>query len=108
MEKNKTNEKGVTLIALIVMIIVLVVIAAVIVRTITNKNGLISTTTKTAEDHTVASYKEQIMTKVQSSILSYTSKGQIIDLLQLATELNRRNIIHKISSSKPRHKSNKP
>lgn len=106
--KPSKNEKGITLIALIVMIIVLVIIAAVVVRMISDKNGLMTATTNTAENHTISSYKEQIMTKVQSSIVSYTSKGQVIDLLQLATEINRRNTIRKISSNKPRYRCIKP
>ena len=88
MKKIKTNERGITLIALIILIIILVIIAAVTVKSITGEEGLIKTSTKSAEEHEITAYKAQIVQKVQSIVMSYMARGEEPSLQEVGQGLN--------------------
>ena len=88
MKKIKTNERGITLIALIIIIIILVIIAAVSIRAVTGNEGLIKTSTKSAEEHEITAYKAQIMQKVQSIVMSYMARGNEPSLKEVGNALN--------------------
>ena len=84
--KNRT-EKGITLIALIIMIIVLVIIVAISLKALGGENGLIVTSTKTAEEHNIAEYKEQIEHSLQGTVLSYITRGDEPNLENIANDI---------------------
>ena len=84
---NKTGEGGITLIALIVMIVVIVILSAVVIRGLIGNDSIIDTTTDVAEDYKIVSYKEEIDGVVQSTIINYSSKGEIPTLQNIADSL---------------------
>lgn len=56
----KTNEKGITLIALVVTIIVLLLLAGVSLQALTGKNGILSKAKEAKERAEMQDYKEEI------------------------------------------------
>ncbi len=63
------NEKGITLVALIVTIILLVILTAVVIRNITAGDNLIDSTMTAREEYNIKSYRQQIESVVQSVIV---------------------------------------
>ena len=57
---KKTNEKGITLIALVVTVIVLLILAAVSIAMLTGKNGILSKASTAKEKHLIAQYEEEL------------------------------------------------
>ena len=77
------NQKGITLIALILMIVILVIISAVVIRAVTNDN-LIGTTTNATENYKIAEYKEMISSEVTSCIQNSMLRGETASLGDIA------------------------
>lgn len=84
--KNK-KEKGITLIALIIIIVVIVIIAAISLKAIGGENGLIGTSTKTAEEHNIATYKAQVEQSLQGTVVYYATKGEEPSLENIANRI---------------------
>ncbi len=63
------NEKGITLVALIVTIILLIILTAVVIRNITAGDNLIDSTMTAREEYNIKSYRQQIESVVQSVIV---------------------------------------
>ena len=61
---RKTNEKGITLIALIVTIIVLLILASVSIAMLTGENGILIQAKKAKEETKIASEKEGLLLSV--------------------------------------------
>ena len=59
MKEKLKNEKGITLIALVITIIVLLILAAVSIATLTGENGILTRATDSKEQTEIASVKEQ-------------------------------------------------
>ena len=57
---NKTNEKGITLVALVVSIIVLLILASVTLAMITGENGIIAKAREAKEKTEIAAWEEKI------------------------------------------------
>ena len=79
-KKEKKNEIGITLIALVITIIVLLILAGVSIATLTGQNGILTQAQNAAEQTEIANAKEQ----AQLDILAWQSdkleKGESTDL----------------------------
>ena len=85
---NKAGERGITLIALIVMIIIIVIISAITIKGLLGEHSIIDVTTDVAEDYEIVSYKEQIEHVVHSCVISYSARGEVPTLNDIADALN--------------------
>ena len=68
---NKTNEKGITLIALVITIIVLLILAGVTIAMLSGNNSAPQKATEAAQKDAIASTKDEIAMEVQEAILNY-------------------------------------
>ena len=62
--RNVENNKGITLIALVITIIVLLILAAVSIATLTGDNGLLTKANDAKIETEIESMKEQIKTDI--------------------------------------------
>lgn len=89
--KNKVspnkNERGITLIALIVCVIILILLSAVVLRGITGKESLIKVSSEEVDTYNAKQYKEQIDTISENIILQYELEGKQITLRKLSEEM---------------------
>ena len=76
MEKTKEN-KGITLVALIVIIIVLLILASISVVMLTENNGILSQSQKAKEQTEIASEKEALQLTIMSQKVSKEEKNNI-------------------------------
>ena len=60
MRKNLKNQKGITLIALVVTIIILLILAGISIATLTGENGLLNKANVAKEESKKAEYKEEL------------------------------------------------
>ena len=70
------NNKGITLIALVVSIIVLLILAGISISMLTGQNGILTNATKAKENTEVASDLEFLQTKAYEAVTNYYVKGQ--------------------------------
>jgi len=68
MQVLERNEKGITLIALVITIIVLLILAGVTIATLTGENGILTRAGEAKEKTGQASAKEQVQIAVTGSI----------------------------------------
>lgn len=95
--KKQNNNKGITLIALVITIIVLLILAGVTISLLTGKNGILTQAQKAKELNEISDFEEQIKLAVLTSKINSDSK---IDLNTLESE------IKKISDVEIAQKSN--
>ena len=81
------EERGLTLIALIVMTIILVILSAVAIRGITGDEGIIVGTETATENYVIEQYREQIQQLVQSIILKDSLVGKITTVTSMAEDM---------------------
>ena len=67
---KKTNEKAITLIALIITIIVLLILAGITISTLSGPNGILKNTQKAKEETIESTYLEIIETTMQGENIS--------------------------------------
>lgn len=88
MQKKKTSQSGITLIALVVTIVVLILLAAISINALIGENGIIQKATESSIKQDNASVKEALRLKV----LEYSSKkiteGTYPDILDMLGEGN--------------------
>ncbi len=65
-----SNNKGITLIALVITIIILLILAGITIGTISNDDGIIEQT----EEKTGQSQRETLIQKIQADLLEETTK----------------------------------
>lgn len=65
------NQKGITLIALVITIIVLLILAGITIAMLTGENGLITKASDAASETAVANAKDSIMVKFQDEVATY-------------------------------------
>lgn len=65
------NQKGITLIALVITIIVLLILAGITIAMLTGENGLLTKAGDSASKNVVASVKEEIMVNFQKEMATY-------------------------------------
>ena len=85
---NKASERGITLIALIVMIIIVIILSAITIKGVLGDHSIIDVSADIAQDYEVVSYKEQIEHVVHSTIISYSARGEVPTLNDIADALN--------------------
>lgn len=81
------NERGITLIALIVVIILLVIISAVVIKAIAGDNGMIKETEAAVNDYKEAEYKEEITRAVLGVVQANGIRGEGTSLEDIEREL---------------------
>ena len=87
------NNKGITLIALVITIIVLLILAGVSIAMLTGQNGILSQATTARDDTAKAEAVERInmeLNALYSAVLADTSKEEFTaaELQQVATNLS--------------------
>ena len=65
------NQKGITLIALVITIIVLLILAGITIAMLTGENGLLTKASGSASQNSVARVKEEIMLEFQKELTDY-------------------------------------
>ena len=65
------NQKGITLIALVITIIVLLILAGVTIAMLTGENGLLTRSTETTMENALAEAKDQITLTVQDAVAQF-------------------------------------
>lgn len=69
----KNNQKGITLIALVITIIVLLILAGVSIAMLTGQNGILNRGQEAAQKNAVSDAKDQIALKVAECITNYNA-----------------------------------
>ena len=82
-----TNERGITLIALLITIILLVILVGVTVSQITGDEGIIVGTEEAVDDYKYQQYKEQIEQLVHSIILADSLAGRTTTVTSMAEDM---------------------
>ena len=71
----KRNEnKGITLIALVITIIVLLILAGVSIAMLSGENSILSNATKARRDKAIGDVKEQVLLAVNTAFTEYNAK----------------------------------
>ena len=68
------NQKGITLIALVITIIVLLILAGITIAMLTGENGLLGRSQQASMDNSIAGAKDRISTEVQAGMATYLEK----------------------------------
>lgn len=96
MKNIRKQEKGITLIALVVTIIVLLILAGVSIQMLTGQNGILNRAGEAAIENEIANVAETIellsMNQTMDSVLENTD-GDILDYLSSQGIINEQNII---------------
>ena len=85
------NERGITLIALVITIIVLLILAGVTIATLTGDNGILTKASEASEETEIGKEKEWISLGVSTIKTNHLSKGEngTIGLTELEDELKK-------------------
>ena len=73
--KMKLDEKGITLVALVVTVIILLILAGVTINIALSENGLFQKARKTAEEHNISEYLDRLKLASSSATLERQEKG---------------------------------
>ena len=84
---KKTNEKGITLVALIVTIIVLLILASISIAMLTGENGILNQAKKAKEETNQGEEIEKIKIAVMGSSIDENGFNSVIDEEKLKKEL---------------------
>ena len=88
-ELKTRNERGVTLIALVVTIVVLLILAGVTIATLTGENGIIQRAVEAREKTEVATLEEKIKLITAESIINeYAGDSEEKTAQEIQNELN--------------------
>lgn len=71
------NEKGITLIALVITIIVLLILAGVSIAMLTGENGLLNRATNAGTENKIAEAKEDVMLTVNELVAEFYEKKYV-------------------------------
>lgn len=91
------NNKGITLIALVITIIVLLILAGVTIAMLTGENGLLTKSGDAASKNAVAAAKEEVMLEFQDEIAAYLETKYTTG--STPTALTAEGIVSKLSNS---------
>jgi len=75
MRKNLKNQKGITLIALVITIIILLILAGISIQTLMGENGIINKASIAKEESKKAEYKEELELIVQELQIEQKTKN---------------------------------
>ena len=87
-KKKEQNQKGITLIALVITIILLIILAAIVIRSLAGSDGLVETTLTAKEEHTIAEYRSALEEIVEKEIMTSNVKGKDATRKQIADKIN--------------------
>lgn len=73
---KKTNEKGITLIALVVTVIVVIILAGVSISMLTGQNGILDNASKAKRSTSDAGDLEYLQVKAYDILTDYLMKGR--------------------------------
>ena len=76
MQVLESNEKGITLIALVITIIVLLILAGVSIATLTGDNGILTKASDASKESEIASVKEQAQLDISNWIAGKIENGE--------------------------------
>ena len=65
------NQRGITLIALVITIIVLLILAGVSIAMLTGDNGILNNADRAAKETAIANAKEKVSTEVNEAMTNY-------------------------------------
>ena len=65
------NQKGITLIALVITIIVLLILAGITIAMLTGENGLLGKSQTAVADNAIGGAKDAVSTEVQAAMATY-------------------------------------
>ena len=68
------NQKGITLIALVITIIVLLILAGVAIAMLSGDNGILNNASKSADYNKIGEVKDQIGLAVNENVMNYLDK----------------------------------
>lgn len=91
------NNKGITLIALIITIIVLLILTGVTITMVLGENGLLDKTKQVKNQHHTAKIKEEIELAITDIYMEEIPKGNTVTIESVLEELKRRNTLEDIS-----------
>ena len=73
------NQRGITLIALVITIIVLLILAGVSIAMLTGDNGILSNARKSSDETAIANAKERVSTAVNEAMTNYYANVYVED-----------------------------
>ena len=87
MDKHKTNQRGITLVALVITIVVMVILVAIAVRGLAGNDGLIKTTEIAAENYNITAEKARLEQVVRNKVVADATVGKESGLHDLLDEI---------------------
>lgn len=100
----KRNERGITLIALVITIIVLLILAGITISTLTTNNGILKKAQEAEYLHKLESDFEKIEISIESKLMDSILEDRTVDLEELGNHLENDEAITKdwfIASNEP-------
>lgn len=99
--KKKTNEKAITLIALIITIIILLILAGITISTLSGPNGILKNTQKAKEETIESTYIEIIETTMQGENISIRAKQKDINEVykEITSQFEKEDWIHEVQAN---------
>lgn len=73
------NQRGITLIALVITIIVLLILAGVSIAMLTGDNGILSNAQRSSKETAIANAKEKVSTAVNEAMTNYYANVYVDD-----------------------------
>ncbi len=73
------NQRGITLIALVITIIVLLILAGVSIAMLTGDNGILTNAQKSSRETAIANAKEKVSTAVNEAMTNYYANVYVDD-----------------------------
>ena len=94
------DQKGITLIALVITIIVLIILAGVAISLTLSNNGIFKKANNAAEEYKIEQIREQIQMAIAEINFEKLINGEILTVEQAITELKEKDIFEEIDLEK--------
>ena len=88
------NNKGITLIALVITIIVLLILAGVSIAMLTGNNGILSQSQNAVNDTERAEVVERINMELQAAYAEALSSDTVLDFSKELTQINAEKVLN--------------
>ena len=92
--KRKANNKGITLIALVITVIVLLILAAVSIATLTGENGIL-TRANDAKENTEKAEEDELKKLIQAEAATYFEDYEYTDSNGEKVKIQKNVLYHK-------------
>lgn len=94
------EQKGITLVALVITIIVLLILAGVTIAALSGPNGILTNATQSTKDTAISEAREAVTMAVNTILTNqYVSVDDEEEAEAILSELNRDNIISEINAN---------